>query len=92
MKLFRHSEASFFSYWKMGFLERLLLFNHESDGVRKSAALLAVRSLPAKRIKTILREYVGSENYRYYNVIHWLDLGASMRRDDARRVARAASS
>ncbi len=24
MKLFRHSEASFFTYWKMGFLERLV--------------------------------------------------------------------
>lgn len=68
------------------------LFNHKSDGVRKAAALLAVRALPAKRIKTILREYVVSDNYRYYNVIHWLDLGASMPRDDARMVARAASN
>nr|VFJ88168.1 MAG: protein of unknown function (DUF4062) [Candidatus Kentron sp. LFY] len=67
----------------------LALFNHESGEVRKAAAVLAVRALPAKRIKSILREYVGSENYRYYNVIHWLDLGASMSRDDARKVARA---
>lgn len=68
------------------------LFNHESEGVRKAAAVLAVRALPTKRIKSILREYVGSDKYRYYNVIHWLDLGASMSRDDARKVARSVSS
>jgi len=67
------------------------LFNHESDGVRKSASVLAVRAFPAKRIKSILREYIGSDKYRYYNVIYWLDLGASMSRDDARKVARACS-
>jgi hypothetical protein len=70
----------------------LTLLNHESEGVRKAAAIMAVRSLPAKHIKSILREYIGSDKYRYYNVIHWLDLGVSMRRDDARKVARAASS
>lgn len=70
----------------------LALFNHESEGVRKAAAVLAVRALPAKRIKSILREYAGSDKYRYYNVIHWLDLGASMSRDDAIKVARAAGS
>jgi hypothetical protein len=70
----------------------LALFNHESDGVRKAAAVLAVRALPAKRIKSILREYVSSDKYRYYNVIHWLDLGASMSRDDARKVARAVNT
>jgi hypothetical protein len=70
----------------------LALFNHESMEVRKTAAILAVRAFPAKRIKSILREYVGSENDCYYNVIHWLDLGASMRRHDARKVARAAGS
>ena len=26
MKLFRHSEPFFFTYWKMGFLERLQIF------------------------------------------------------------------
>jgi len=70
----------------------LALFNHKSDAVRKAAAILAVRALTAKRIKSILREYVDSDEYRYYNVIHWLDLGASMRRDYARKLARAAGS
>lgn len=70
----------------------LAIFNHESEGVRKAAAILAVRSFPAKRIKSILRKYISSDTHRYYNVIHWLDLGASMRRDDAKNVARAAGS
>ncbi|WP_455245328.1 DUF4062 domain-containing protein [Petrachloros mirabilis] len=70
----------------------LALFNHKSAGVRKAAVVLAVRALPAKRIKSILREYVGGDRYRYYNVIHWLDLGISMRRDDAKKVARSASN
>lgn len=70
----------------------LTLFSHKSEGVRKAAAVLAVRALPAKRIKSILHEYVGSDKLRYYNIIHWLDLGASMSRDDARKVARAVGS
>ena len=70
----------------------LALFNHESEGVRKAAAVLAVLALPAKRIKSILHEYVCSDKSRYYNVIHWLDLGASMSRDDARNVAKAVGS
>ncbi|MDI5985178.1 DUF4062 domain-containing protein [Halomonas sp. M4R5S39] len=70
----------------------LALFNHESEGVRKAAAILAVRSFPAKKIKSILHEYIISDKYRYYNVIHWLDLGASMSRDDARKVARSVGS
>jgi hypothetical protein len=70
----------------------LALFNHESQEVRKAAAVLAVRALPKKQIKAILHEYVGSEKYRYYNVIHWLDLGASMSRSDAKKGARATGS
>lgn len=70
----------------------LALFNHKAAEVRKAAALLTVRALPVKRIKAILHEYVISDNYRYYNVIHWLDLGVSMRRDNARKVALAAGN
>lgn len=70
----------------------LALLNHESEGVRKAAAILAVRALPAKRIKSILHEYLDSDKSHYYNVIHWLDLGASMSREDARKVARAIGS
>ena len=68
------------------------LLGHESEDVRKAASIKAVRSLSAKRIRSTLHEYVTrNDGYRYYNVIHWLDLGASMSRDDARKVARAAT-
>ena len=69
----------------------LKLLNHESPDVRKAASIKAVQTFSVKRIKSILREYVSGDKYRYYNVIHWLDLGASMSRDDARKVARVAA-
>ena len=65
--------------------------NHESPDVRKAASIKAVQTFSVKQIKSILREYVSGDKYRYYNVIHWLDLGASMPRDGARKVARAAT-
>ncbi|MEJ1353097.1 MAG: DUF4062 domain-containing protein [Candidatus Sedimenticola sp. (ex Thyasira tokunagai)] len=83
------SESRFAKISKETLLE---LLNHESDGVRKAAAVMAVRAFTVNRIRAILREYVLSDNYRYYNVVHWLDLGASMRRDDAKKVARAVDS
>ena len=66
-----------------------LLDNEEAE-VRKIASLKAICVYSAKRIRSILYQYVGRSGYRYYNVIHWLDLGASMSRKDALRVARAA--
>ena len=68
-----------------------VLFNHESVDVRKAASIKAVQVFSAKRIRSILREYISNDKYRYYNVIHWLDLGASMPRAEARKVARAAA-
>ena len=71
--------------------ELLKLFNHESADIRKAASIMAVRALSKKRIKSLLNEYIFSDKYRYYNVIHWLDLGASMTRNEARKVALAFS-
>lgn len=67
------------------------LLYHESLDVRKAASIKVVQTFSVKRIKSILREYISSDKYRYYNVIHWLDLGASMSRNDAMKVARAAT-
>ena len=69
----------------------LRLFDDEEEGVRKAAAIGAVRTLSAERIKSILHKYIGSDKEQYYNVVHWLDLGVSMSRDEARKVARAAA-
>ena len=67
------------------------LLYHESPDVRKAASIKAVQTFSLKRIKSILREYVSGDKYRYYNVIHWLDLGASMSRDEALKVTRTAA-
>ena len=60
------------------------LLDHDSADVRKASAIKAVLTFSMTRIKSIAHEYL--EKHRYYNVIHWLDLGASMPRDDARKV------
>ena len=67
----------------------LQLFGHESADVRRAASIRAVLSLTRTRIRDTLREYIASDKRQYYNVIYWLDLGASMSRAEAKRVARA---
>lgn len=67
------------------------LLDHDSADVRKVASIKVVRTFAKKQIKSILNAYVGRDKFRYYNVIHWLDLGVSMPRDEARKVARAAA-
>lgn len=59
----------------------LLLSEHQE--VRKATALKCVRSLPKSRLRTILQDYISGDQQRYYNVVHWLDLGVSAPRDRA---------
>lgn len=63
------------------------LFHDEVSEVRKAAALKCVRSLPKSRITDLLNDYISAGTYRYYNVIHWLDLGASIPRDKGKAAA-----
>ena len=65
------------------------LFYNESPDVRKSASIKAVQTLTRKRIEAILHAYIRGDNFRYYNVIHWLDLRVSMPRAEALKVAQA---
>ena len=67
------------------------LLHHESTDVRRAASIKTIQAFSVKRIKSILNDYTKSDKYRYYNVIHWLDLGASMSRDEAQKVACAAT-
>jgi hypothetical protein len=60
----------------------ILLGSHDAS-VRKAAALKCVRALPKGRVTKILADYVSPGQDRYYNVVHWLDLGASAPRDRA---------
>jgi hypothetical protein len=65
-------------------IDRLLVSS--SDTVRKIAALKVVRAFASKRLQAVLARYLALER-RYYNVMHWLDLGASFPRMAAVKVA-----
>ena len=67
----------------------LNLLDHEAEDVRKAAVRKGISVFTVKQIRSILREYASDDKHRYYNVIHWLDLGASMSRADARKVVRS---
>ncbi len=61
--------------------------NHDDDECRAIMALKCCEHLPKIRLKALLERYTEHEDYRYYNSIHWLDLGDSMSREVARSVA-----
>lgn len=63
------------------------LLSDADDTVRKISVLKAVRSFPKKRVTDLLQEYLGSEEQHFYNVVHWLDLGASAPRELAQKAA-----
>ena len=69
----------------------LVLLDHDSEDVRRTAAIKAVVALSVERVKSTLHEYVSDAEHRYYNVIHWLDLGASMPRHEAQKVTHDAT-
>lgn len=50
-------------------------------------ALRCVQSLPKSRIISLLNSYIGNDRHRYYNSVHWLDLGASLPSKVAKTVA-----
>ncbi|UXN74271.1 hypothetical protein N8D56_03250 [Devosia sp. A8/3-2] len=50
----------------------------QHDEFRIVFSLRCVESLPRGRVAKLLDRYVDSTEHRFYNTIHWLDLGASM--------------
>lgn len=50
-------------------------------------ALRCVQALPKSRVAGLLDRYVDADAQRYYNSIHWLDLGASLPTRIAKSVA-----
>ncbi|WP_245818905.1 hypothetical protein [Marivita hallyeonensis] len=57
------------------------------DECRIVFALRCVQSLSKSRIKTLLEKYVDSDEHRFYNSVHWLDLGAALPSATAKSVA-----
>lgn len=60
---------------------------NESDQSRIIFALRCVQCLPKARINALLDHYVDGDQQRFYNSIHWLDLGASFPTKVARCIA-----
>lgn len=56
----------------------LRLLNNEHDKIRKYVSLKIIQAMNKHKIKTLLNEYVEDQEYRYYNVIFWLDFGVSV--------------
>jgi len=63
------------------------ILNDQNYDVRKILALKCSLALPHSRIKIILDRYIKMPASRYYNSIHWLDLGAAMPRSIANQIA-----
>jgi len=61
--------------------------DRDDDQYRAIFALRCVQSLPKTRITKLLDLYVSRDGHRYYNSIHWLDLGASLPQKLARQIA-----
>jgi len=61
--------------------------NSENESIRKAAALKVVLGLTKARVTKLLDRYINQQSYRYYNVIHWLDIAVSLPPVMAKRVA-----
>lgn len=66
----------------------IMQLNNEDDQSRKIFAVRCVQALSRPRISKLLRKYIDGDPQRYYNSVHWLDLGESMPRQTARNVAK----
>lgn len=62
--------------------------DRKDDDYRITFSLRCVESLPKERIETILNLYIERDTQRYYNSVHWLDLGASLSKRQANAVVR----
>ncbi len=59
----------------------------KEDDYRASFALKCIQALPRQRITTLLDRYMNSEEPRFYNSTHWLDLGASFPARAAKQIS-----
>lgn len=66
------------------------MFEAEDEGVRQSAVLSAVAFLPVARLKALMKRHLDPSKKRFYNVGVWLDLGVSLDRAAAKKIAKRA--
>ena len=86
------AESSPSQFKSIGYKATHDLLRHPRDKVRKAVALKIILSETRSIARKHLREYVDSEEDRFYNVIFWLDLAEAFTLSKARRVAAKAIS
>jgi hypothetical protein len=84
-----HSSEKEFSSLKDD--EILKYLSLPSDQIRRLVALKSIRSLTRKRLMRVFDAYM-TRDQRYYNVVHWLDMGSSLSRSRATTAAGRALS
>ena len=62
--------------------------NHKDDQFRKILALKCAQAMKQTNVRKLLDRYINQDNERYYNSVHWLDLGASMPRHEGMNVSK----
>lgn len=60
------------------------------DRYRSVFAQKCILALPRARVTALIDRYVDSAEHRYYNSVHWLDLGSSLPTKVARQIAQKA--
>ena len=76
VELIKISSSPMFS--KVSEKTLLGLLESEEDKLRKAVSLKISQTFKKADIKTFLSKYLDSDDYHYYNVIYWLDFGASL--------------
>lgn len=64
------------------------ILNRKDENVRKYTSIKCIISFTKSKLKALLDTYTNHEEYRYYNVIVWLDFGINVASPVARRSAK----
>ena len=64
------------------------LLSDPDERVRRIVALKCSQSLNKSRVKRLLNSYLQLNEQRFYNSVHWLDLGASMPRTTVEKATK----
>lgn len=86
VNILRKSSSASFSELADSVLLKLL--NNRVDTVRKATALKCTQCLAKARTEHLLKQYIDGEEYRYYNVRVWLDLGVGLPRSKTKGCAK----
>ncbi|MDN4626571.1 DUF4062 domain-containing protein [Erwinia sp. PsM31] len=63
------------------------LLGHENSAIREKTSQKVVQFSSRSKIETIMADVLSTHQY-FYNVVHWLDLGLSMKKEISQRATR----